>query len=274
MLHGRRFLKEVSMLGVEEQVVESSVSISPNALQVFIESWKDVDLDRRRLEIDRQALTMYDNDQKSVNSRGDLANSIREMKTLKGEDRNKALTKTLKQFQKEVDDLTERAKFAENSFQSLYKTLYQAPDPVSLLTNLKVRVLVCVCVFLSVVCQVVLERSIRLEAENKESRKALEQYEEEFKTIKNQEVTVRKLKEENALLQDKLRSKADELIVEQKQKFETQMEEAVSRFQQREDELMEQLKASKDSLMQLHSSYDNVQTQLFKFTAQQGKLVL
>ena len=36
----------------------------------------------------------------------------------------------LKAFQSELDSQTKRATFAENAFLSLYKLLYDAPDPV------------------------------------------------------------------------------------------------------------------------------------------------
>ena len=35
----------------------------------------------------------------------------------------------LKLYQGEIDQLTRRSRFAENSFLTLYKSLYEAPDP-------------------------------------------------------------------------------------------------------------------------------------------------
>ena len=35
----------------------------------------------------------------------------------------------LKLYQNEIDQLTRRSRFAENAFLSLYKSLYEAPDP-------------------------------------------------------------------------------------------------------------------------------------------------
>jgi homeobox protein cut-like len=241
---------------MSEQVAETAVpELSLAAVQVFLDSWRDVALDTLRLDIDKHAIAMYDADGKSQASRAELAQAVKELKNVSQEEQVKALRKTLKLFQKEVDQLTERAKSAENAYQHLYKTFYQAPDPFPALGAYKH----------------LMEKHNKTEAEHKEYKKRVEQYEEEFKKIQNQEVSIRNLKKENAALLEKVKNNSDEAIAEQKQKYESAIEEIGVRFQEREKELMNQIQAKEDALMQSHQDYDKLQTQLFNLRAAQGK---
>lgn len=46
----------------------------------------------------------------------------------------------LKGYQEEVDNLTKRAKFGENSFLNIYQKLYEAPDPYPALASIAVSI--------------------------------------------------------------------------------------------------------------------------------------
>jgi homeobox protein cut-like len=53
----------------------------------------------------------------------------------------KGIGPLLKLYQEEIDELTKRCKYSENSFLSLYKLLADAPDPISGLTAVNVSLL-------------------------------------------------------------------------------------------------------------------------------------
>lgn len=88
----------------------------------------------------------------------------------------------LKAYQEEIDHLTSRAKFSESSFFQLCKGLYAAPDPAPAI-KLAVSSL---------------DTDERIE-ENKKLKRALKEYKAEFASLKNQDITIRKLEEQVAV---------------------------------------------------------------------------
>lgn len=73
---------------------------------------------------------MYGNEERSVQSRKSLGEQLRNAKKASPEDKNRLMNLLIKRFQKEVDELTRRSTYAESCFASLYKRLYELPDPV------------------------------------------------------------------------------------------------------------------------------------------------
>jgi len=66
-------------------------------------------------------------------SRKALAETAKALERESNDKKLELLGSVLKAYQSEVDHQTKRATFAENAFLSLYKLLYDAPDPVSYL---------------------------------------------------------------------------------------------------------------------------------------------
>lgn len=56
------------------------------------------------------------------------------------EDKSKLFNSLLKSYQEEVDNLTKRAKFAENAFLNIYQKIYEAPDPYPALASIAVSI--------------------------------------------------------------------------------------------------------------------------------------
>eukprot|EP00516_Mucochytrium_quahogii_P005923 CAMPEP_0203748264 /NCGR_PEP_ID=MMETSP0098-20131031/3197_1 /ASSEMBLY_ACC=CAM_ASM_000208 /TAXON_ID=96639 /ORGANISM=" , Strain NY0313808BC1" /LENGTH=633 /DNA_ID=CAMNT_0050636957 /DNA_START=212 /DNA_END=2110 /DNA_ORIENTATION=- len=101
-----------------------------------LEAWHAIDLVNVQLALDEQAGQVADFRESSINGRKELAVRTKEFK--KREDVRKApdssvlkteLPKLLRGYQLEVDSLTQRAKFAENCFLSMYRLIREAPDP-------------------------------------------------------------------------------------------------------------------------------------------------
>ena len=67
--------------------------------------------------------------------------SIADFKKADNEEKSKLFGNLLKAYQEEVDNLTKRAKFGENSFLNVYQKLYEAPDPVPALASATVSAL-------------------------------------------------------------------------------------------------------------------------------------
>lgn len=221
--------------------------LSEASLKIFLDSWKAVNLDERRTEIDKQALEMYEYEQQSVKSRQELASMLKGIKTLNVEERNKKLASSIKMFQTEVDSLTKRAKFAEKSFHALYSCLYEAPDPFPALQN---------AAFYH-------DRVRRLEFELKNAKSQSEQYESELSKLKNQDVALRRLEEEKKLTQIEHGQACKQITVELTSKFSTQREELVAIFKEREKELLEQIQSKTEAHDKAIQSFERVQSQLF-----------
>ncbi|KAG4118011.1 hypothetical protein ERO13_D12G266250v2 [Gossypium hirsutum] len=107
--------------------VESNPSSSP----VFIVSnfWKELDLEKEKSLLDGQGLRIAENLENSQKNRRKLAESTRNFKKASAEEKLRLFNSLLKGYQEEIDNLTKRAKFGENTFLNIYQKLYEAPDP-------------------------------------------------------------------------------------------------------------------------------------------------
>ncbi|MFQ6638159.1 hypothetical protein Gotur_012985 [Gossypium turneri] len=107
--------------------VESNPSSSP----VFIVSnfWKELDLEKEKSLLDGQGLRIAENLENSQKNRRKLAESTRDFKKASAEEKLRLFNSLLKGYQEEIDNLTKRAKFGENTFLNVYQKLYEAPDP-------------------------------------------------------------------------------------------------------------------------------------------------
>ena len=64
--------------------------------------------------------------------------TLTDFKKASPEDKLNLYNSLLKSYQEEVDNLTKRAKFGENSFLNIYQKLYEAPDPYPALASIGV----------------------------------------------------------------------------------------------------------------------------------------
>ena len=101
-----------------------------------LEAWQEIDLQNVQLSLDEQASKIADFREACHLSRRELAAATKTFKKLPNvrdapeESVIKAkLPKLLREYQEEVDRLTQRAKFSENCFLVIYKLIREAPDP-------------------------------------------------------------------------------------------------------------------------------------------------
>lgn len=115
---------------------EAAASVSP--LQSALDFWRTFDLNARRANLDNQGIAIADRQEGSAASRKEIASNTRNFRKLVNDGAApsaKDIGAILKAYQVEIDSLTNRAKAAETSFISLYKALYDAPDPVESLSQ-------------------------------------------------------------------------------------------------------------------------------------------
>ncbi|EQC34730.1 hypothetical protein SDRG_07544 [Saprolegnia diclina VS20] len=163
--------------------------------------WKGFDLDSKRVMLDAQGGSMQEQKEASLKSRKALAEHTKRFRKLASEPEKAAsLPGLLKAYQEEIDTLTKRAKFSDNAFFTLYKALYEAPDPVPAL-------------------EAALEASAVVakpggDADIESLRKEIEAYEVEFAMLKNQDITIRNLEAKIAGFTETLESMVEEQVNE------------------------------------------------------------
>lgn len=150
---------------------------SQGEVQSVLGFWQQFDFLNTRSTWDKACEEMREYKTASINGRKRL-NDITKLFRSKSKDEQLVIfNDLLKAYQEEIDQLSRRSKFCEGAYGNIYKSLYEAPDPVPAINQL----------INSVAGTTVHTLEIqRLKNE-------LNQYEEEFKRLKNQEVTIRQL---------------------------------------------------------------------------------
>ncbi|OQS06274.1 CASP isoform X2 [Thraustotheca clavata] len=170
--------------------------------------WKGFDLDSKRVMLDAQGVTMQEQKESSLKSRKALAEHTKKFRRLSENEKMTALPQLLKSYQEEIDTLTKRAKFSDNAFFTLYKALYEAPDPVPALEEALANHL---------------NGNIEKKAGDTEVdalRKEIQAYEAEFATLKNQDITIRNLENKIQTFENSIESMVEERVQERVQDVE------------------------------------------------------
>uniref|UniRef100_A0A7N8XV51 Protein CASP n=1 Tax=Mastacembelus armatus TaxID=205130 RepID=A0A7N8XV51_9TELE len=174
--------------------------MAANAGSMF-QYWKRFDLQQLQKELDATATQLANRQDESEQSRKKLIDLSREFKKNTPEDLRKQVAPLLKSFQGEIDALSKRSKEAEAAFLNVYKKIIDVPDPVPVLE-------------LAQQLQLKLQRMHDIETENTKLRETLEDYNKEFAEVKNQEVTIKALKEKIREYEQSLKNQAENLAQE------------------------------------------------------------
>uniref|UniRef100_A0A669DVP1 Protein CASP n=1 Tax=Oreochromis niloticus TaxID=8128 RepID=A0A669DVP1_ORENI len=174
--------------------------MAANAGSMF-QYWKRFDLQQLQKELDVTATQLANRQDESEQSRKKLIDLSREFKKNTPEDLRKQVAPLLKSFQGEIDALSKRSKEAEAAFLNVYKKIIDVPDPVPVLE-------------LAQQLQLKLQRMHDIETENTKLRETLEDYNKEFAEVKNQEVTIKALKEKIREYEQSLKNQAENLAQE------------------------------------------------------------
>jgi len=219
---------------------------------VVLNYWREFDLESQRAKLDENALKIAENQEYAMKNRRKLMELTRDFKKAPKEEKEDKFMPLLKSFQEEVDNVTKRAKFAENAFLSVFQQLYDAPDPVAVLVH-------------------TLEASARgheLEQVNRKLSQELEEFQAESGKLKNQQVTVRRLEERNRLLEQQLESKAQDLITSKEKELEEESQRTLLILKQREQFLLSQLESANAAMTTMRKEHDEAHNQIFAIKAQ------
>ena len=211
------------------------------------QQWNVIDLEQQRKGWEEIGLQIAGSQEAGNTSRKNLAESTKAFKKLTDEEKLQQWGTLLKSYQSEVDLLTKRSKLAESSMLNVYKLFQDVLDPSDIIESL---------------CEE-LRRLMALETNHDKVLKELLEYKEEFATLKNQEVTIRNLQDQNQALQLQFQQKLEEAvelaISEENQKIEADIQrerkELLDRIQQAE----QLLRQEKSNRRELQSTYDELQ---------------
>lgn len=108
-----------------------NTSIYEHALSM----WSNADFSTLQKQLDSNILEVKDRETTSLASRKNLASETKKFKKLEPNAKLEQINKIIKHYQQEIDNLTQRAKYAEKSLFDVYAKLSEAPDPTPLLKN-------------------------------------------------------------------------------------------------------------------------------------------
>ncbi|XP_018429077.1 PREDICTED: protein CASP [Nanorana parkeri] len=205
-------------------------------------------------ELDTTATVLANRQDESEQSRKKLIDQSREFKKNTPEDFRKQVAPLLKSFQAEIDALSKRSKEAEAAFLNVYKRLIDVPDPVPALD-------------LGQQLQLKVQRMHDIETENQKLRETLEEYNKEFAEVKNQEVTIKALREKIREYEQTLKNQAENLALEKEQKLQNDFAEKERKLQETQMSTSSKLEETEHRVQVLQAALDKSQTALFDLKA-------
>ncbi|XP_034024209.1 cut-like homeobox 1b isoform X3 [Thalassophryne amazonica] len=223
--------------------------MAANAGSMF-QYWKRFDLQQLQKELDATATQLANRQDESEQSRKKLIDLSREFKKSTPEDLRKQVAPLLKSFQGEIDALSKRSKEAEAAFLNVYKKIIDAPDPVPVLE-------------LAQQLQLKLQRMHDIETENTKLRETLEDYNKEFAEVKNQEVTIKALKEKIREYEQSLKNQAESLAQEKQFQLHNDYAEKERKLQESQDSMSSRLEEAEHKAQSLQTALETTQAELF-----------
>ena len=200
---------------------------------------------------------MASRQEESESGRRKLIEQSKEFRQVASEEVRQTVAPLFKSFQTEVDNLGRRSRLAEASFLSVYKKVIDIPDLSPLfdhVQSLNKR----------------LKRLDDIEMENKQMRETIEEFNSELGEVRNQEYTIRTLKEKLKALEEQMEQKVQQHLkereVELSQKFsekekknDESVQDAVRRqmeSEHRASTLQSSLSAAQNELLELKNKLD------------------
>lgn len=177
--------------------------MSASSATAMLQCWKSFDLTNFQRGLDQTATDIAGRQDASELSRQQLVAQMKLFKKNQSAEVVRTVTPLMKVFRMEIDALTKRSTACEAEFLNLYKKLIELPDPSLTLEQAEVHQ----------------KKNYRLndvEIENSKLRETLADYNKEFAEVKNQEVTIKNLKEKIKELERDSMSNAQKIIDESK----------------------------------------------------------
>jgi len=220
-------------------------------VQSMCQYWKSFDLQELQRELDTTATELANRQDESEGSRKRLVEQSREFKKNTPEDIRKLAAPLLKSFQVEVDSLSKRSKASEAAFLTVYKKLIDLPDPVPALEQ-------------SLNYQKRAHKLQDLEIENQKLRETLDEYNHEFAEVKNQEVTIKQLREKLKEHEERVEATAQTRAKEKERELQFFFAEKERQLQETQLAVAKKLGEAEHKISSLHQALEQAQSELFE----------
>ena len=217
-----------------------------------LEIWRNFNLDQRKLALDKSCVEMREAKTASINCRKKLNDITKSFRSKPKEDQINMMTEILKCYQEEIDQLSRRSKFCETTFFSLYKSLFELPDPAVMIEGL--------------LNSVMSGSTNQLEIER--LRGELAQYEEEFQQLKNQDITIRRLEDNLAEFKEQNEDKIASEVAKRMVDVEAHADGRIAEMMELQRTVERRYAASQEAAQQAQYSADRAQTQLYEASSQ------
>uniref|UniRef100_A0A8C2Y2I5 Protein CASP n=1 Tax=Capra hircus TaxID=9925 RepID=A0A8C2Y2I5_CAPHI len=200
------------------------------------------------------------------------------------EQSRKRLIEQSREFKKntpEIDALSKRSKEAEAAFLNVYKRLIDVPEVPrkKSVEELGSGAAEHLCpgvesigrVFADPVpaldlgqqLQLKVQRLHDIETENQKLRETLEEYNKEFAEVKNQEVTIKALKEKIREYEQTLKNQAETIALEKEQKLQNDFAEKERKLQETQMSTTSKLEEAEHKVQTLQTALEKTRTELF-----------
>ena len=217
-----------------------------------MEVWSQFSLSSKKLSLDRSCVEMRESKTASINGRKRLNDVTKLFRSKPKEEQINMMTELLKCYQEEIDQLSRRSKHCETTFFSLYKSLYELPDP---------------CLCMEGLMGIVMSGSTsQLEIERLKAE--LGQYEQEFQQLKNQDITIRRLEDRLAELQQHNEDSILDEVSKRMALVEAQADERISDILESKRSMERRYNASVDALKEAKLAADRAQNQIYEISAE------
>ncbi|KAL0490394.1 chromosome segregation protein SMC [Acrasis kona] len=209
--------------------------------------WSQIDLKTKKNVLDKQGLDIAEQREKSASNRKNLAAITKNFKKLPDSEKSSSYNSVLKSYQEEIDNLSKRSLSAETAFLEFYNAVRDAPDPSLIMSTILIE-------------RKKLTKSHELEAENEKLKIRISEYEQEFKGLKNQDVTIRQLEEKNVELERMFQEQIQKQLNQKQQELNSIHDEAHRSLKESAALLRtenDKLKREVEQLRQVHESAQN-----------------
>ncbi|KAL9980107.1 hypothetical protein ACROYT_G008650 [Oculina patagonica] len=228
--------------------------MAASSFQSMRNFWKEFSLPELQKSLDTTAAELADRQDESDTSRKKLVELSRDFKKNTPEETRKKMAPLLKSFQAEIDALSKRSKASETAFLSIYKKLVDVPDPLPILEQ-------------AVVQQQKVSKLQDYEIENKQLRETLEEYNTEFAEVKNQEVTINRLKEKLREYEDKMEDRVQARVKEKEKDMQKMFSDKERTLQETQVSVAKKLGEAEHKAATLQAALDSTQSELFDVKA-------
>ena len=162
------------------------------------------------------------------------------------------MTEILKCYQEEIDQLSRRSKNCETTFFTLFKAIYELPDPSVCIEGL--------------INTVMTGSTNQLEIER--LRSELSQYDAEFQQLKNQDITIRRLEDSLAEFKEQNEDKIEEEVAKRMLEVEAAADGRIAEVLEHQRTVEKRYAAAMEAMQQAQHSADRAQTQLYEVSSQ------